>query len=101
MKGLLYLLIKTKLIGKTRNCITDEHDTINKIIVALQGGIKGESTEVKTGKLMNLKQNNKTANDYVYELIKLTDSLKGAYISEGLNAAIADKYVTKQAMLKQ
>lgn len=92
------LTIKTKLIGKARNCLSNTETTIDQIIASVKAGVKSESTDVITGKIMNLRQLNKSAQVYVEELTKLTDALKGAYISEGFTSTIADKYATKQAV---
>lgn len=89
--------IKAKLLGKARTSILETDNTIALLIARLQC-IKGDSTDVIMGKLMNLKQGSKAAHTYIDELSRLTESLKGAFISEGLTPTIADKYATKQAV---
>lgn len=91
-------LIKTKLTGKARNCISDDDNTILKIITRLKAKVQGESSKLLTGKLLNLKQNSKSANTYVDEIQKLTESLKTAFITEGLTSDLADQYSTDQAV---
>lgn len=60
--------------------------------------VKGESVEVLSAKLLNLQQKHKTANLYTQEVEQLTKALKGAYISDGLNPELANKYSTNQAV---
>lgn len=90
-------LIKTKLRGGARNLISSEQ-TISEIINKLKCSIKGESVEVLTAKIMNTRQNNKTANTYCSEIESLTKSLENAYISDGLPCELANKYSTQVAV---
>lgn len=90
-------LIKTKLKGSARNLISQE-STILEIINKLKLTVKGESVEVLSAKIMNTKQNNKTANTYCAEIESLTKSLENAYISDGLTTELANKYSTQVAV---
>lgn len=90
-------LIKTRLRGSARNLISTEN-TIISIINKLKNAVKGESVEVLTAKIQNIKQNNKTANTYCAEIEALTKSLETAYISDGLPSELAGKYSTQTAV---
>lgn len=90
-------LVKTKLKGSARNLISNE-DSLTRIIDTLKNSVKGESVEVITAKLLNLKQKNKTANQYTKEVDELTKALEGAYISDGLTNNLASRYSTQQAV---
>lgn len=90
-------LIKTKLKGTARNLINNE-STISEIIDKLKISVKGESVEVLTAKIMNIKQNNKPANIYSGEIESLVKSLENAYISDGLSCDLATKYSTQVAV---
>ncbi|XP_036321604.1 uncharacterized protein LOC118735764 [Rhagoletis pomonella] len=90
-------MIKTKLKGTARNFISNE-TTIQEIKRKLKNAIKGESVEVLTAKLLNIQQRSKTANQYTAEIEKLTKSLEGAYISDGLTTDLATKYATQTAV---
>lgn len=76
-------LIKTKLKGTARNSINDEA-SIQQIITKLSGSVKGESVEVLSAKILNIRQNNKSANAYCSKIEALTKSFEGTYISDGL-----------------
>lgn len=89
-------LIKTKLVGTSRNVISGE-ETVNEILHSLKTKIKNESTDVIIAKIMNVKQNNKSANQFAKEIEDLTKSLKTAYIVDGLNSELAEQYATKTA----
>lgn len=90
-------LIKTKIKGNARNLISNE-STIIEIINRLQTTVKGESVEVLTAKILNIKQQTKTANTYCNEIELLTKSLENAYISDGLTSELATKYSTQVAI---
>lgn len=90
-------LVKTKLKGTARNLISNEI-SLSQIINTLKRTVKGESVEVVTARLMNLKQKNKTANLYTKEVADLTKTLEAAYISDGLTNDMATKYSTQQAI---
>lgn len=90
-------VIKTKLKGTARNLITSE-SSIGEISQKLRVSVKGESTEVLSAKIMNVRQNNKSANVFVNELEELTKALSNAYIADGLPNALAEKYSTQTAV---
>lgn len=90
-------LVKTKLKGTARNLIASE-STIQEIIDKLKTSVKGESTEVLTAKILNIKQNSKSATNFVHEIEELTKSLANAYIADGLSSSLAEKYSTQVAV---
>lgn len=90
-------LIKTKLVGKFRNAISNEN-TIEDVITSLKSKIKTESPDVITAKLMNIKQNSKPANTFSKEIEDLTKSLETAFIQDGVSPNLADKYATQAAV---
>lgn len=90
-------LIKTKLKSNARNLINSEKN-ISEIIATLTRTVKGESVEVIAAKIMNVRQNSKTANNYCNEIEILTKSLENAYISDGLPVELAGKYSTQTAV---
>lgn len=90
-------LIKTKLKGNARNLIENE-STIQEVVGKLSRSVKGESVEVLSAKIMNIKQNSKSANNYCSEIEALTKLLENAYISDGLSADLATKYSTQVAV---
>lgn len=79
-------LIKTRLIGTARSHITNE-TTIQAIITTLKNNVHPESTKVISAKLMCYKQGNKNAHNYMKEVENITNSLKKAYLTEGVSAA--------------
>lgn len=90
-------IVKTKLKGTARNLVSTE-TTLQDIISKLKVSIKGETVDVVTAKLMNVRQQNKNANSYATEVEDLTKRLESAYISDGLPAQIATTYATKTAV---
>lgn len=61
-------LIKTRLKGHVRNLINTEQ-TIVSIIDKLKSGIKGEPSKALSSKLFNMQQKQKTASQYIQEVI--------------------------------
>lgn len=90
-------VIKTKLKGTARNLISSE-STVGEISRKLRSSVRGESTEVLTAKIMNVRQGNKSANAFVTEVEELTKALSSAYISDGLTCELAEKYSTQVAV---
>lgn len=91
-------VIKTKLKGQARNLITNE-DSIVAIRSKLESNIQGESSEVLCSKLMNIKQQSKSATSYAEEIQQITKKLFGAYIREGYPYNISEKLI-KQNVTK-
>ncbi|XP_037821238.1 diacylglycerol kinase A-like [Lucilia sericata] len=89
-------LVKTKLRGTARNLISDE-TTLSEIIAKLSNTVKGESVDVVTAKLMNVRQLGKTATAYAKEIEDLTRKLETSYIKDGLPTNVATKYATNTA----
>jgi len=90
-------IIKSKLKGVARNLIGNE-TTITEVISKLKSNVKGETVEVLSAKLMNLQQRNKTANQYTQEIEQMTNSLEGAYLTDGLPLELARSYSTQHAV---
>lgn len=90
-------LIKSKLKGTARGCISNEN-TVPLIIAALQTNVKAESASLIESKMMNIIQSKKKANDYVKEIELLASDLKRAHITEGVPIANADKLATNSAV---
>lgn len=90
-------VVKTKLKGTARNLISDE-TTINGVIATLTASVKGESVEVISAKLLNVRQGGKNANSYASEIESLTKSLESAYITDGVSHQLAQKYSTQAAV---
>jgi len=90
-------LVKTKLKGTARNLITNE-TTLQQIISKLKASVKGESVEVLTAKILNIKQQGKAANAYTKEIEDLTKSLENAYITDGISPELSIKYSTQTAV---
>lgn len=47
---------------------------------------------------MSIRQNNKPANNYCYEIETLTKSLESAYITDELTPELAGKYTTQTSV---
>lgn len=85
--------VKTKLTGKARDLINND-DNLEEIIFKLKAGIKGESSQSVSAKIVALKQQNKDKVRYASEIEELANKLKRAYVSEGVPAEVAETYTT-------
>nr|CAH7743112.1 unnamed protein product [Callosobruchus chinensis] len=85
--------IKTRLCGKARGLIGD-NDSLQDIAQKLRQGIKTESSQAVTSKILGHKQFQKDKTKYAEEIETLSAKLKRAYISEGVPAAVAETYCT-------
>lgn len=90
-------LIKTKLLGTARNLINSEN-SIESIKATLVAKVKGNTTQAVTAKLLNIRQNNKSPNDFAKDIEETTKLLQNAYISEGLTPELAETYSTQTAV---
>lgn len=91
-------LVKTKLRGTAINLLKGTEANLTQIIDSLKSNVKGESVDVISAKLMNIRQASKNAGAYIKEVEDLTKSLQSAYISDGLTPQLADNYATKAAV---
>ncbi|VEN45924.1 unnamed protein product [Callosobruchus maculatus] len=83
--------IKTRLCGKARDLISD-NDTLQDIGHKLKQGIKTESSQAVTSKILGHKQFQKDKAKYAEYIETLSVKLKRAYISEGVPEAVAETY---------
>lgn len=90
-------VIKTKLTGNARTCVTNEQ-TVQELINRLNQSIHSESSSLVLAKLMNTKQYHKSASDFGKEIVKLTEKLQSAYISEGIEFNLSKKFATDNAL---
>lgn len=97
-EGIAIEVIKTKLKGQARNLITNEN-RIQDIKSKLVSSIQGESSELLCSKLMNIRQQSKSATTYAEEIQEIAKKLSSAYIREGYPHSIAEK-LTKQNAAK-
>nr|CAI5851080.1 unnamed protein product [Callosobruchus analis] len=78
----------SKLVGKARDLFSD-NDSLEEIIFKLTSGIRTESSQLVSSKLLALKQYNKDASRYSSEVEALEARLKRVYIAEGVPGQVA------------
>lgn len=96
-QNLAILIIKTKLIGHSRQFITNEI-SVADIVNTLRQKVKFESSESLSFKLETVKRNEKTITKYAKEIRELTNALANAYVMEGVPVQLAEKYSTSAAV---
>jgi len=90
-------IVKSKLDVWTRGFLTTE-STILQIKETLAAKVKGQPTKAIVAKLLNTKQGNKSANDFVKEIEELAKTLERSYISDGVPAQVVKTYFTESAI---
>lgn len=91
------LVVKTKLKGTARSNITNER-TIRSIIDTLLSAIKTESPSSLKALMMNNSQFKKSAATYVKEMQFLSESMKTAFIHEGVPPHLAETYSLREVV---
>lgn len=85
LKQLLLTFIKTRIEGRAREFITDEHNTINLIIDTLKNNIKPDSSKVIEGRMLSLRASSTNADDFSKKAEDLSDALRRSLIIEGIS----------------
>jgi hypothetical protein len=94
-KALLLSLIKAKMIAKAREAV-ECSDSMDSIIENIKEKCKGKPSWQVAATLEGLKIRDQ--DKYKIDLIALTESLKQAYIGEGVGAVTATQYVVQAAV---
>lgn len=89
--------VKTRLVGKARDLITDQN-SLPDIISKLRTGIKTEDSQYVEAQLYSIKQNGRELTKFAAEMDSLSSRLKRAYINEGIPAEVAEKFTTKNVV---
>lgn len=81
---LLMNFVKSKLSGKALECISQADNTTELIIASLRRGIKPECSKVVEGRMIALRVDNKTVQDYARKAEDLADAFKRSLVFEGI-----------------
>lgn len=90
LQTFLVQFVKTKMEGKARECVTDEHNTVNLIIERLRGQIKPDSSRVVEGRMLALRLNGQPE-DFATKAESLAESFRRSLVIEGMTSAKANE----------
>lgn len=91
LKSLLVKIIKTKLDGTARDLITEDCDTVGKIKDVLNKSIKPENSKIIEGKLIALRIDRLTLQEFSEKVDSLSEAFKRSLVIEGIPAAKAEE----------
>lgn len=89
--------VRTRLVGKARDIITDR-DSLTDIINKLQTGIKTESSHLIEAQLFAKRLHSTDVSEFTTEMDSLSSRLKRAYINEGVPVDVAEKFATNNVV---
>lgn len=91
--NLLLKFIKSRLVDKAKDALSDADDTVAKVKTALKNKIKYENAEVVLGRLLALNADRTSLQNFQEKAEELADKLQKAYISTGIPSDVANKMV--------
>lgn len=94
---LLKSLVLTKLEGKALESV-DDCDTIDEILNSLKRNIKHDSSKVISGRMMTMKLNKLTTQEYSAKAEELAEAMQRALIIEGIGATKAKEMVVEKTV---
>lgn len=98
LKSLLATFIRTKIDGKARDYVTSSDLTTKQITDKLRENIRPENEKIIKGKMAALKADRSSLTNFAEQAEILADSLKRAYIAEGIPTATANKMTVEETI---
>lgn len=84
LKALLLRFVITRLDGRAREFITDADDTVEKLIQTLQRNIKPDSSKVIEGRILALRFDPKSSQEFSKQAEELAEAFRRALVVEGI-----------------
>lgn len=85
LKDILIKSIISKLEGTARDCITNNPDSVDQIIVCLTSKIKTESSKVLEGRMQALRTDRTSLQDFSKRAEELAENFKRSLVMEGIS----------------
>lgn len=95
---ILIKFIKTRLDGKALEVLPENIDTVKDITDALKAKIKYDKSEIIEGRMMALRIDNTTMQEFAKRAEELAESLRRSYISEGISKTKSMQMATNKAV---
>lgn len=98
LKKILFSFIKTKLEGRAREYIVGTVTTIDHIKTQLKTTIKPDNSKVVEGRILNLKYNSQTSEEFAEKANNLADALRRTLIIEGMTPTKASEITIEKTI---
>lgn len=90
-KTLLVSFVKTKLEGNARECLPEKCDSLDQIKTALRSKIKPDGAKVVEGRMLALRLDRNSVQDFTRKAEELSDAFRRALVVEGIPSTKADE----------
>lgn len=97
-RDLLKQFIISKLDGKALEAIPSEPATLQIVKDALKANLKPDNSDILEGRILALRQDRLTLQEFAKQAEELTDSLKRTYIVEGMTQEKANELTVKRTI---
>lgn len=97
-KDTLIKFIKSKLIGRAKEAVPDATNTVEAIKTALKAKIKPENSDVVLGRLLALKADRNSLQNFQKLAEELSEKLRIAYVDDGIPPDVAKKMVVAKTV---
>lgn len=97
-KLVLNEFIKSRLVGRAKDAVSATDLTVEQIKTALKSKIKPENSDVVLGRLMALKADRTSLQNFQEKGEELAEKLRKAYIFDGMPNDLARKMVVEQTV---
>lgn len=95
---ILVKIIRSKLIGTAKNIVPEATANATAVINLLKEKIKGDNTDVVTGRLLALRADRSSMQKFQEQAELLADKLKNSYIADGIPADVANKMTIQKTV---
>lgn len=98
LRQILFSFIKTKLEGRAREFVVDTVTTVDGLKQALTNNIKPDNSKVIEGRMLGLKFNLNTADEFSQKAESLADALRRTLIIEGVTPTKANEMAVEKTI---
>lgn len=95
---LLKQIVIAKLVGKALESVPQNANSIDEIIDGLRASIKPDNSKVIAGRMMALRTDKNSLNDFTKQAEDLADALKRSFIAEGISQKKAQEMVIEKTV---
>ena len=98
LQEFLVSFLKTKLEGKALEALSLDTTTVEDLKTQLKNKIKPESSKIVEGRMLALRMTKQSIQDFAKEAELLADSLKRAFITEGIPEVNSQRMTTEKTV---
>lgn len=98
LKAFYANLVRTKIDGRARCLITDADNTVDLIIAALRRNMKQDNSKVIKGRMLALKYNHSSQEEFEQKAEELADALRRSLVLEGSSVDQANETAIEETV---